>query len=134
MIELKFSQIKQICDITGASPTELPEIFDSGDWLLLTDSESNEYCHEYILDSLWAFRPEFLSGETGLDVEVFRSIQSNDRCESNNEAIQALIKSTCGLESFIDSAIGTDGRGHFISSYDGEEHEISGDLFLYRIN
>jgi hypothetical protein len=53
-----------------------------------------------------------------------------DKCESSNEVITNSIKD---MEEFIADAIGADGRGHFISSYDGEEEELNG-FFIYRIN
>jgi hypothetical protein len=131
--ELKFSEVKQLCSITGATPTELPSLFDDGDWVLLDDDGANDMVKDYIRESLWAFNPEFLAGETGLSVEVFRAIQANDQCESNNEAIEAMVQATCGVQSLVDSAISADGRGHFLSSYDGNEYEVGG-YFLYRMN
>ena len=37
------------------------------------------------------------------------------------------------MDEFIEDAISSDGRGHFLSPYDGEENE-EGDYFIYRIN
>ena len=45
--------------------------------------------------------------------------------------ILALIEETCRIDKFVDDAIDTDGRGHFISSYDGEEVEAE-EYFIYR--
>ena len=58
-------------------------------------------------------------------------------CEGANDFIESLIEKTCGMDSFIESAISADGRGHFISSYDGNEEEISvfgKYIYVYRIN
>ena len=131
--KLTFSEIKELCSITGASPTELPELFDSGDWSLLTDSEADARAREYIEDSLWTFTPEFLAWVTDLRVEVFRAIEANGRCESNNDALLSLVKSTCGIAILVASAIQCDGRGHFVNTYDGEEYEV-GSYYLYRHN
>ncbi len=106
---------------------------DGAEYLVLTDEEADDKAQEYVTDSLWAFNASFLSGETGLDEDIFTAIQSNDKCESNNDAMLALIKSTCGLDSFVESAISADGRGHFMSSYDGEENE-QGEFYIYRTN
>jgi len=41
------------------------------------------------------------------------------------------------IDSFVDAAISADGRGHFMSSYDGNENEeeVNGTTFyIYRIN
>ncbi len=103
------------------------------EYLVLTDSEADKMASEQIGESLWAFNPSFLAGETGISQDVFEAIQKNDKCESNNPAIASIIASTCGLSSFVESATGADGRGHFLSSYDGEENE-EGEFFIYRTN
>lgn len=121
--------------IDNLTEVEDYDVEDYGnDYLVLTDSEADEKAKEYILDSVWAFNPSFLAGETGIDEEVFTAIQANDRCESNNSAILRLIDDE---DSFVESAISADGRGHFISSYDGNENEenVFGDTYyIYRIN
>ena len=104
------------------------------DYLVLTDEEADDKAKEYILDSVWAFTPSFLSSETGIDIEVFEAIQGNGRCESNNDAILSMIKDENG---FVEEAIRSDGRGHFISSYDGHENEeVVNDTtyYIYRQN
>ena len=95
----------------------------NNDFLVLTDSEADEKCAEQITDLLWAFNADFLSSVTGIDSEVFEAIQANNRCESNNDAILRLVGDN--LERLIEQAIGADGRGHFLSSYDGNENEIN---------
>ena len=116
----------------------LPEIEEykenNGDYLVLTDSEADEKAAEYIKDTLWAFNVSFLAGETGIDEEVFKAIQDNGKCESNNDAIESCIDD---MESFVEAAISADGRGHFLAGYDSEENEetIEGETFyIYRTN
>ncbi len=86
--------------------------------------------------SAWAFNAEFLSNYTDLPREMFTAIQ--DQCEGANEAIVECIKRTeGGVEGFVKEAIEYDGRGHFLSSYDGEEHEqlVDGQwIYMYRLN
>jgi hypothetical protein len=104
---------------------------------ILTDDEANDRCAEYIQQTLWAFNASFLSGETNLDQSIFTAIQNNGKCEDNNDAIESLVDATCGLDSLIESAISADGRGHFMSNYDGEETEILIDdeiYYLYKAN
>jgi hypothetical protein len=126
---------------------QLDEYDEYGDYLVLDDSEADEKCAEYIKDSLWAFNADFLAGETGIDSEVFEAIHANDRCEDNNAAMLSIIEGTCGIDSFIESAIGADGRGHFLVGYDFNEHEINVDVphefenklvkarfYIYRVN
>jgi len=121
--------------------TEVEEYDDdnyNNDYFVLTDDEADEKAADYIKDSLWAFNASFLSSETGYPIEVFEGLQ--DRCENSNDAVEALIesnKSDTNLKDFIDAAIGADGRGHFISSYDGNENEetVNGNrYFIYRQN
>lgn len=100
-----------------------------------TDSEANDACADYIRETVWAFNSEFIVSECGLPyqlAEVFKPFQ-HDKCESANDALLGLVNATCGIESFTESAISADGRGHFLSSYDGEENE-EGDFFIYRVN
>ncbi len=106
---------------------------EHGEYEVLTDSEADDRAKAYILDSLWAFNPSFLAGETGIDEDVYQAIANNGKCESNNDAILSLIKGTGDVDDFVDSAIGADGRGHFLNTYDGEENE-QGDWFIYRAN
>ena len=106
----------------------------NNDYLVLTDEEADEKAKEYILDSVWAFTPSFLASFTGFDIEVFEAIQNNGRCESNNAAILSMIEDE---DDFVSDAISADGRGHFMSTYDGEENEeeVNGETFyIYRIN
>tara|TARA_R100001591_G_scaffold37382_1_gene48644 strand:- start:12503 stop:13039 length:537 start_codon:yes stop_codon:yes gene_type:complete len=120
------------------------EFDDSTGYIICTDEEANDLAYEYIVDSLWAFTPSFLAGETGVDIEVFEALAANGKCQSNNDAIASLIKATqpkssfhCPLQDFVDSAIGADGRGHFLAHYDHEEHEVKvGDktFYIYRVN
>jgi hypothetical protein len=50
-------------------------------------------------------------------------------CEGANELVRALIED---MDAFIEDAIGADGRGHFLSSYDGNEEEIKiNDEYFY---
>ena len=93
--------------------------YGNQEYLVLTDDEADEKVAEYIKDSVWAFNPSFLSSHSDIDEGVFKLLQ--DKCESANEAVLKLIKD---FDKFVEDAVGTDGRGHFLSSYDGEENEI----------
>ena len=123
------------CDYGESSPQDWR---DETGYIICTDEEADELAYDYIVDSLWAFTPSFLAGETGIDIDVFEALAANGKCESNNDAIGSLIKSTCGLDEFVDSAISADGRGHFIAHYDHNEHEVKyvGDktFYIYRVN
>lgn len=113
------------------------EDIDTADYLVLDEVDADEKAEEYIKETLWAFNSNFLANQTGIDEEVFRAIQNNDRCESNNEVILQLVESTCGMDDFVSDAISEDGRGHFLAQYDHEELEATFECetyFVYRIN
>lgn len=110
---------------------------ESEEWLALDDGDADGHAHAEVERLLWAFNASFLAGETGIDEAVFTAIAANERCEDNNDAILSIIKGTCGLESFVESAVGCDGRAHFLSGYDGNVIEVTcGDtmIFFYRTN
>lgn len=100
-------------------------------YLVLTDEEADEKAKEYILDSLWAFNAEFLSGNTNLPVEVFTALQ--DKCEDANETFRELVDKCGDFDRLVSDAISSDGRGHYMNTYDGHEH-VLGDYFIYRIS
>lgn len=118
-------------DIDGNTVTD-----GSSEYLILTDKEANEMTKEYILDSAWAFNKSFLDGHSDaiseIDDKSYAKLQEG--CESINKAVLAMIDDK---DHFVEDAILSDGRGHFLSSYDGEENEveIGGEYyFIYRTN
>lgn len=110
------------------------------EYKVLTDEEADKEARESILESLWAFVPHFILEHT----EFYRTSSNRENeafcealvelqqriCESANPIIKALIED---LDKFVQDAIDEDGRGHFLSTYDGDEIE-SGEFFIYRIN
>ena len=106
--------------------------FGNEQYMILTDDEADEKVAEYIKDSVWAYNPSFLSSHSDIDEGVFKLLQ--DKCESANEAVLKLIKD---FDKFVEDAVGTDGRGHFLSSYDGEENDHEHDnetYYIYQTN
>jgi hypothetical protein len=108
------------------------DTFECGrkEYLVLTDDEADEKAKEYILDSVWAFRPEFLMAHMpeGVTEDLIKAVQ--EKCESANPMLLKLIEDQ---DHFVSDAIAADGRGHFLNTYDGEENE-SGEFFIYRMN
>lgn len=108
------------------------------EYMVLTDEEADEKVAEHIKETLWAFNAYFLANYTDLPEEVFTALQ--DRCEGANETFFKLIKrADGGFEGFVEDAVRADGRGHFLSGYDGEENEIYDDeeceyFYIYRTN
>ena len=106
------------------------------EWAIGTDSEADEACKEYIKDSAWAFRSSFICEYCNLPQELAEALEAmqSKKCEGANDSILALIdKTDGGLDGFVEEAVSADGRGHFLSSYDGDENEKDG-FFIYRIN
>jgi hypothetical protein len=101
-----------------------------------TDEEADEAAAEAVKESLWAFNASFILSECDLPHELEEGIQAlqEKKCEGANDAILALVEKTCGLESFVESAISADGRGHFLASYDGDEMELQDGYVAFRIN
>lgn len=109
------------------------ELTDGSEYIILNDDEADEQAQNRIEDMLWAFNPSFLSGYTDLNESVFEALA--ELYENANEAILALINVNGSLSDFADEAINVDGRGHFLSSYDGEEYKLpENDLYMYREN
>lgn len=112
------------------------------EYKVLTDEEADEEAKTQILESLWAFNADFILRHTEFynnstsreDAEFIKALQDLQRrlCESANSIVKALI---IDVDDFVSDAIDSDGRGHFISWYDGEEYETQyNNIFVYRTN
>jgi hypothetical protein len=140
-----YTKIDALAAYLGVEPSEIGRVpyddamFEASgeEWLVLTDSEADDRAKDDILNSVWAFRPEFLAAHTvkGVDAEAIELIQDNGKCESNNPVLLRLIDD---VEHFVADAIKADGRGHFLNRYDSEEIELKVNgkvaLFAYRVN
>ena len=102
------------------------------EYLVLEDEEADKRAEEYIKDTAWAFKPSFLSAHTGIDEDVFNIL--SEKCEDSNNAVLSMIKD---FDHFVSDAISSDGRGHFIATYDHDEsiEEINNtEYFIYITN
>ena len=111
-------------DVKDYNGLQVIEI-DGKEWTLFTDEEADKAVKSYIEESLWAFNKSFLSGQTGLPEEVFSTLQQG--CESSNDAILSIVEKCGDMDTLVSDAVSSDGRGHFLSPYDGHEKEW-GDL------
>ena len=136
-------RIKALAAFLGESVENLHEnggiyfqVVDGMEYLVLTDGEADQMSQDYIEDSLWAFTADFILDTCGLDSSsnVSRSLRKmqEESCEGCNDFIRALVEGTCGIDEFVNQAVLADGRGNFLSSYDGEEDEQGG-YFIYCI-
>lgn len=100
------------------------------------DAECDDACREYVEQSAWAFNAYFIIEQCDLPHELTEAIQSmqENKCEGANDAILALINKCTDINEFTQCAIGADGRGHFLSSYDSNEIELENNIFAYRTN
>lgn len=124
-------EVEDIEDIDAEVGDLIDEINIEGqDYKVMTDEEADDAVVEHVRELAWAFNPSFLSGYTGIDDSVFEVLSK--QYENANEAIISLIETNGTLEDFADEAVRADGRGHFLSGYDGVEVEVttkSGDTF-----
>lgn len=114
--------------------------FSYGDeeYLVLTDEEADKKAREEIRESLWAFNTEFILEHSVISnysnvteiINALNKVQS-ELCESVNEFVYALIVEN--FDEFVEDAVISDGRGHFISRYDGNENELN-DYYIYRVD
>ena len=136
-------RIKALAAFLGESVENLHEnggiyfqVVDGMEYLVLTDGEADQMSQEYIEDSLWSFNADFILDTCELDSSsnVSRSLRKmqEESCEGCNDFIRALVEGTCGIDEFVNQAVLADGRGNFLSSYDGEEEEQGG-YFIYCI-
>ena len=121
------------CSVDDIEPSGYDEdVYEAEgkEFLVLTDELADQRTADYIKDSVWAFRPGFLQEHLpdGIGLDTIKIIQ--EKCEDANPAILGMIKD---VDRFIDDAISADGRGHFLSSYDGHEYEED-EYFIYRVN
>lgn len=100
------------------------------DYLVLTDDEADDMVHEYIDESAGMFTPSFLSRYSGIDEDVFVTLQEAGKYD----AIRSMIQD---FDAFVEEAVSTDGRGHFLATYDFNEHEVTVNdttYYIYRVN
>lgn len=137
-------KIKALAIYLGCDEDEISEGYDKctfeygrEEYLVCTDEEADERCENYILDTLWAFNTSYIMNyidtRTDYDEKSLRKclVTIQELCEDSNYLIKLLVGNRLG--EFIDDAISTDSRGHYLASYDGEEIE-EGDYFIYRTN
>ena len=115
------------------------------EYLVMDDDRAYATAYHEISQLLWAFNTDFILdhlkdeiqyGDDPVDLNELRAgidLVKEKLCEGANAIIHALIDD---LEEFLDDAIAADGRGHFISPYDGKEHEVTVDgetYYIYRL-
>ena len=113
---------------------------DGAEYIVLTEEQADARAKEEILNSLWAFNADFVISHCknydDMDCDEFNSAVESLRhaqeecCEGANGLVFALIDD---IDEFVEDAINSDGRGNFISRYDGVENEQDG-YYIYRVD
>ena len=93
------------------------------EWRVLTRQEADEAAREYIRESLWSFNPEFLLDYMPRRMTLRAVQQIQELYENANEPLTLLVGSR--LSALMSDAIQLDGRGSFLSHYDGEEVKLT---------
>ena len=116
------------------------------EYLVMDDDRAYATAYHEVSTLLWAFNTDFILdhlkdeikyGDDPVDLDELKAgidIVKEKLYEGANAIIHALIDD---LEEFTDDAIAADGRGHFISLYDGKEHEVTVDgetYYIYRLS
>ncbi len=141
---IKLLKLKELKEATGKELAEkeywdyenqMATMEDGSEYLVLTDEEADERAEEEIKNCLWAFNTDFIiehMADVPYSTELVNAISQmqSSLCESANNIVAAMVDD---VEEFCNDAIIADGRGHFISWYDGEEIETE-NFFIYRIN
>lgn len=131
--ELLKYENEELKDITEVREENDGVYLDFGykSYLIMTEAEAQERAEDYIKESLWAFNTDFIQSHCNGDIsdKVIKAIQ--EQYEDGNEAILSLIED---INEFIEDAISADGRGHFLSSYDGQETELKNGFVYIRDN
>lgn len=128
-----FLEEKDLFEFSDSSYDGKTIEFGGQEYLVLTDEEADEKAAEYIRDTVWAFNHWFLSDHMPGRLSEKAIVAMQEDCEGANDDLVELIEAGSGMEEFVQDAIQADGRGHFISHYDGEEHEYE-DYLIYRVN
>ena len=86
-----------------------------------TEQEAEEAARQDIENSVWAFQPDFLAAHCDCESKHLAKIQQQ-LGEDANEVFRKLITD---FDYFVEDAIRSDGRGHFLASYDSEEKTLA---------
>lgn len=120
-------------DVDAYAPTGYADhtYTDGGaEYLVVTDQEADELASAAIRESLWAFNAEWLTEWVRIPVPAIRAIQEA-MYEDASDVFAELIGDR--FDEFVDESIGADGRGHFLSGYDGNELELESGLYAFRV-
>jgi len=104
-------------------------IAEGEEYLVLLDNEADEIVKERIENEVCFFNADFIAAHTheSITEDVIKAVQ--EKYEEGNEALIHLITD---FDRFVQDAVNSDGRGHFLNHYDGNEFEV-GEYFIYQV-
>ena len=111
--------------------------FGSQEYAIGTEDEVQIAVESNIKDSLFAFNADWIVShlDVNFPIEGIKAIQ--EKYENGNDSLYEIISKLGDWDYFVKDSILADGRGHFLSSYDGNEEEIYYEniwYYIYRIN
>ena len=137
----KLETLAEFLEVDTDEITE-SEYYDNGfsygnqEYLVLTDEEADKKVADEIRETLWAFNPSFILDHSVIaenyndKVLVALGKMLGELCEGANELVFAMLED---FDDFVEDAVMSDGRGHFLSHYDGCENELN-DYYIYRVD
>jgi hypothetical protein len=131
-----FAEFLETMNLEGLTEKELDTLFadwkeslfsdveDADDDDILNEAKDLDILDDYVDDAVSSYFDEYRNDAVG----YLENMYGRD-----DEAIFSNLENYIDEDELMKDAISTDGRGHFISSYDGEENE-QGDYYIYRRN
>lgn len=134
------ANIEQALNVSEDVLERIEEYIDEelvgSEFLICDDDGRYEKVREEIEMSVWAFNSSFIQAHISRDI-INRALDKlQELCEDANDIILALIDD---FGSFVEDAVMSDGHGHFLSPYDGNEYEYTDDetgetYYIYILN
>lgn len=120
--------------------------FQGEEYLVCTDEEAEKAVEDKILENLHTFEAEFILDNSKLDLGINMTDRQWKACIKAVETIQRdheddvnplFLALLVDPSKFVENAVQLDGRGHFLSGYDGEERQVmirEQPIYIYRQN
>lgn len=109
----------------------------SKEYSIGNEEEVDNATEQNIRESLCYFNSQWIVDHLDTEIPVNAITAIQEKYEDGNDSLYEIISKLGDWDYFVRDSILADGRGHFMSSYDGEENEICYEgewYFIYRIN